>query len=109
MTSALLGPEVRIETVARLGRESCRCGRTIASGAERFVIARPPSSLLPLLDERGFCSKQCVRAFMLETLSELETRAIPPIDRTVTDLRETYLDLSRALSDLSFDLTDPVG
>jgi len=109
MASALLGPEVRIERIARRGRESCRCGRTIASGADRFVIARPPTSLLPLLDDRGFCSKPCVKAFLLESLAELEALAAPPMDRTLTDLRDTYLDLSRALSDLSFDLTDPVS
>ncbi|HTT17139.1 MAG TPA: hypothetical protein VMH49_07290 [Thermoplasmata archaeon] len=44
---------------------------------------------------------------MLEALAQLDGLSVPGAERTVTDLRATYLDLSRAFEEMRFDLTVP--
>lgn len=107
MALGLPGPDVRLEKVRRATAATCRCGARIPPGAERIEVSGPPPSVDWLLEDRGFCSKGCVRAFMLEALAQLDGLSVPGAERTVTDLRATYLDLSRAFEEMRFDLTVP--
>ena len=107
MVSHLLGPEIRIQKETPFALQRCRCGRRLLAGDERFVISNPPPSVKPLLANLAFCTVECVRAYLLETLADSESLAGRTSDQTVADLRETYLDLSRVFDDLRFDLSNP--
>jgi len=98
--SVLLGPQVRIDKVSPFVAETCRCGSRLVAGVERFQVANPPPSIEYLLQGRGFCSLVCVRAFLLEALSEIDSFASPASSQVVIDLRGAYLDLNRTISDL---------
>jgi hypothetical protein len=71
-------------------------------GRERFQLVNVPSSIEPLLHPRSYCSLLCIRADFLETLAEFEWMASPGAQSTVTDLRSTYIYLTRAFADLMF-------
>jgi hypothetical protein len=105
--SGLIGPEVRLGRASARKSEVCRCGTRLPAGSPCLVILNPPSSIEYLLSPRSFCSLRCARAFLLERLAEMEALSTPHAEKTISDLREAYLDLARALSDLRFDLTDP--
>jgi hypothetical protein len=106
LASYVLGPDVRLGRVTTGVGETCRCGTRLLAGDERLKILNPPKSIEHLLSSRSFCSLPCVRAFLLEALAEMEALSSSNVDRTISDLREAYLDMSRAFSDLQFDLTD---
>jgi hypothetical protein len=53
--------------------------------------------------EQVFCSAPCVRAHCLEMLSVLDSLDTPSAERVVTDLREVYAHLARALSRIRAD------
>lgn len=75
------------------------------------MVLNPPPSVGRLMTTRAFCSPVCVRAFLLETLAEMEGLgpSSPKTEQSVNDLRETYLDLFRTFEELRFDLTSPRG
>ncbi len=102
-----LGSEVRVLKVAPFLAERCRCGARLVAGVERFVISDPPATVEYLVKSRAFCSLACVRAFLLEALSEMETLSSPAVEDTVSDLRDAYVDLTRTFDELRFELTNP--
>jgi hypothetical protein len=107
-TEAFLGQRVTIERVTPFLAEVCRCGTRLVAGVERFRISNPPPSIEYLVKGRGFCSLVCVRAFLLETLAEVDYLASPVSAQAVIDLRSAYLDLNRAISDLGFGVARPI-
>jgi hypothetical protein len=100
---APLAPELRIERRAGSRRQTCRCGRRLGPEVQRFEIIHEPVSLRSIVHEQAFCSVVCVRALLLEALSELEALSSPYADRTVIDLRQAYLDLRRAYAEMRSD------
>ena len=102
-----IGPSVRLEQITRHVTDRCRCGARLREGMKQFVIVGAPESVRGLLSNRSFCSIGCVRAFLLESLAEIDSMTTPLSQATVTDLRDAYLDLSRAFAELRFDLTRP--
>jgi len=79
---------------------SCRCGLRIPAGSPFLEIGGLPGDLTSLFHQRAFCSQACVRAYFLETLSELEGLDTPFAETQVTDLRETYAELASVFAKL---------
>ena len=95
-TDSLGFPAVRIRERPSTTEGSCRCGTRIARGDRIFGISGPNPSVATLLDGRPFCSISCIRAWFLETLNELDAIDTPVNERTVVDLRSTFVDLALA-------------
>jgi len=98
--SPSMGPEITIKKVASSASERCRCGTRLPAGADRFVISNPPSTVEYLVSSQAFCSVNCVQAFLLESMAEMESLASSAAEQTVIDIRDAYLDLSRTFDEL---------
>lgn len=78
----------------------CRCGQRVPATAERFHVANLAPQVSEIFRGRSFCSERCVRAFFLETLSELDALDTPRSREVTTDLRLVYVALALAYADL---------
>jgi hypothetical protein len=109
LVAHLVGPRVRIEKVAPPVFDVCRCGARMFRGVPRFAVSNPPLTIRHLLNRRAFCSLRCVRAFLLESMAEIEPLDAPDAQLTLGTLREVYLDMARTVEELRFDLTNPTA
>jgi len=75
----------------------CRCGTKVARGSESVGVAHLPRSLEGVFGDAAFCSTDCVRAFMLETLESLDALDTPAARAIVSGLREMYQTLAATL------------
>jgi len=74
----------------------CRCGSRFLRGNQVFRVTDTNPTIVGLLDEESFCSRDCVRAWFLETLSELDALDTPANEKVVVDLRAVFVDLALA-------------
>jgi hypothetical protein len=98
--SSSISGGVRLERDPSRGGEVCHCGRRLFVGQGGYRIVDFPLQVEPLLGERSFCSGDCVRVFLRESLLEIERLRSLDRERMVLDLRETYRDLSLVFEDL---------
>jgi len=75
---------------------ACRCGSRFVRGDQVFRVADANPTIAGLLDGQSFCSQDCVRAWFLETLSELDALDTPENEKVVVDLRAVFVDLALA-------------
>ena len=79
----------------------CRCGSRFDRGDQVFHVTDTNPTIAGLLDGQGFCSRDCVRAWFLETLSELDALATPANEKVVVDLRAVFVDLALAYGSIA--------
>lgn len=73
----------------------CRCGRQLPVGAHCVEFDQVPDSLSGILEGEVFCSRPCVRAYLLETLAMLDvpsaSTVIANVEEVCTSLRALFM------------------
>lgn len=68
----------------------CRCGTQIQAGAHYLEFAQIPDCLVDIFRGEVFCSRPCVRAYLLEAIATLEVPVAPSV---VADFGSVYASL----------------
>ena len=84
-------------------RGRCRCGTSLPSGQPHWEFTRTPDIVAGVLQGVPFCSTNCVRAFLLETIEILAATARPESLTVCDDLEELAVALQHATSVLEMD------
>jgi len=92
--------ETRVVSWFSAREEVCRCGTRIPPGTPILGVADWHPTVARLLDGRPFCSVACVRAWFLESLSELDALDTRENEKLVLDLRSVFIDLALAFVEL---------
>jgi len=92
--------ETRVVSWFSAQEQVCRCGRRISPGSPIFGVEDWHSSVTRLLNGRPFCSVSCIRAWFLESLSELDVLDTTENEALVTDLRSVFVDIAFAFVEL---------
>ena len=92
--------ETRVVSWFSAQEQVCRCGRRIPPGTPILGVADWHPTVARILDGRPFCSVSCVRAWFLESLSELDALDTRENEELVTDLRSVFVDLALAFVEL---------
>jgi len=76
----------------------CRCGTQVRRGEPVVSLTAVPWSLQAQLLGGAFCSRRCLRAFLLETLETLDAIAPPNSVSRITDLLDLHTLVASTLA-----------
>jgi hypothetical protein len=74
---------------------SCRCGNAIIAGTRHLVIRNVDEMLSATLGIQSFCSLNCVRAYLLETIEMQDSIGSPESEELAIELHAVLKGIDR--------------